>query len=71
MKSDFKWIFLLAAFVLASSSAATAVRFFFRWENGSQHPDTVFQPESPTLLKPGESYRPNGTMWCLVSGGAL
>ena len=55
----------------ASSSAATAVRFFFRWENGSQHPDTVFQPESPTLLKPGESYRPNGTMWCLVSGGAL
>ena len=54
----------------ASSSAATAVRFFFRWENGSQHPDTVFQPESPTLLKPGESYLPNGTLWCLISGGA-
>ena len=56
----------------ARSTAATARRFSFvcNAERRSQHPDACFEPETAQVLSPGAEYRPNGTMWCRIEGGA-
>ena len=56
----------------ARSTAATARRFSFvcNAERRSQHPDACFEPETAQVLSPGAAYRPNGTMWCRIEGGA-
>ena len=53
------------------STAATATRFTFNFnkDRRSQHPDATFEPVEHQLLAPGASYRPEGTMWCVVEGG--
>ena len=54
------------------SAAATAVRFTFNFnkDRRTQHPDATFEPGTHQVLAPGASYRPEGTMWAIVEGGA-
>ncbi len=54
------------------ASMAQDVSFFayhLMDQGRSQHPDAEFSTESPLTLKPGEAFRPQGTMWMLAIGG--
>lgn len=53
------------------SLAPTMTDFRYSLMNGgkSQHPDAAFAPNEPLVLAPGETYRPNGSIWMLAVCG--